>query len=143
MFRWGQGSHRDNFPYLDTCVDVLVRSVPCIFPSHLLLDGLAPSGDAVVCGMGHLRQRGKLGRKHEQDEAQEEDRAGWTHTGEPGRSLLLHSDQLRSEKTFERDIIAKTQPNSSQRCTINGQEPVGTSCSKENFWLYIYIKKLM
>lgn len=55
-FRWGQGSHRDIFPYLDTCVDVLVRSVPCIFPSHLLLDGLAPSGNAVVCGTGHLRQ---------------------------------------------------------------------------------------
>lgn len=56
VFRWGQGSHRDNFPYLDTGVDVLVRSVSCIFPSHLLLDGLAPSGRAVMCRMGHLRQ---------------------------------------------------------------------------------------
>lgn len=38
------------------CVDVLFRSVSCIFPSHLLHDGLAQPGSAGMCGMGHLKQ---------------------------------------------------------------------------------------
>lgn len=36
-----------------------------------------------------------------------------------------------SEWTFEGEIIEKTEPNSSQRCTINGQQPVGMSAAKE------------
>lgn len=51
-----------------------------------------------------------------------------THTCEAGTFLLLHRDQLMSEGTFEREIIEKTEPNSSQRCTMDGQ--AGTSCSK-------------
>jgi len=82
--------------------------------------------------MGHLRQRyrEKLGRKCEQDEIHREGRAEQTHTLETGKFLLLHSAQIMSEWTFEREIVEKREPNCSQRCTTNGQEPVDTSCSK-------------
>lgn len=88
VFIWGQGSHRDNFPYLDTCVDVLARSVSCIFPSHLLLDGLAPSGHAVMCGMGHLRQSkgenwaGNMSRMRHM-RRREQSGPTWVSLGEP------------------------------------------------------------
>lgn len=75
----------------------------------------------VISGKG----REKLGRNCEQDEVRGEARAEQTHTCEAGTFLLL---QLMSEGTFERGIIDKTEPNSSQRCTRD--EQVATSCSK-------------
>lgn len=81
------------------------------------------------------KQRGKLGRKHEQDEAHGEERAERTHTCGAGRPLLLHSDQPTSESTLERDIIAKTEPK-----TVH--LPRGAQSMDESQWAQAAAKRI-
>lgn len=123
--------HKDYF----ICTPVLLFSSGLPHPSFLLIFYMVGLLSLVMLGCvgrGHLRQRRreKLCRKCEQDEVCEDGRAESTQMCEAGRFLHVHSDWLLSEWTFVRNVTEKAEPNSSQRCTVGGQELVSTACSK-------------
>lgn len=117
------------------CTPVLLFSSGLPHPSFLLIFYMVGLLSLVMLGCvgrGHLRRRRreKLFRKCEQDEVCEDGRAELTQMCEAGRLLHVRSDWLASEWTFVRNVTEKAEPNSSQRCTVGGQESVSTACSK-------------
>lgn len=69
-----------------------------------------------------------------------ERRAEQTHTYEARRLFLLHSDQLMSEWTFERDIIEKTEPNF-PKVQNRWTGASGYQLQQRIFWLYMKEKR--